>query len=453
MKIKKIEVKNFKAISDQDADFNGCSAIVTAGNNKGKSTLLRGLIDRFRGEKPEVILKDGEKNGFSILELTDGSKIEWKFTEKTESFSYTTADGIIMTKGVLSAIGEKYFGIKFDVDKFLNSTPKAQSKTLGALVGIDFTEIDSRFKTEYDKRTDANKEVKRLLGIKLAQPEKIDKPNIDSLKSKKAEIIEANNLEVGKHAALNKKIDAENEIIESDYVIENAKHQDSILKYNSEQRELNIIKNNYTTELEALKNSTLIDFIDIKKASKFISELPTGKEKQLTTLTKPSLKVHSFANVISTDDIDNQIELANESVRKFDAYERDLNDYNAWVTEGKTAREKADKLDKDVKFIESEKLQMISKANIPEEFNFTEDGITYNGFPLSNAQLSSSSKYIAALKLGLMSLGSVKTMHFDASFLDNVSLKEIQEWADKNKLQLLIERPDLDGGEIKYEII
>ena len=44
-------------------------------------------------------------------------------------------------------------------------------------------------------------------------------------------------------------------------------------------------------------------------------------------------------------------------------------------------------------------------------------------------------------------------MHFDASFLDKNSLAEIQLWANENDLQLLIERPDYDGGDIQYKII
>jgi hypothetical protein len=37
--------------------------------------------------------------------------------------------------------------------------------------------------------------------------------------------------------------------------------------------------------------------------------------------------------------------------------------------------------------------------------------------------------------------------------LDKNTLAEIQTWANENDLQLLIERPDFDGGEIKYTLI
>lgn len=69
-----------------------------------------------------------------------------------------------------------------------------------------------------------------------------------------------------------------------------------------------------------------------------------------------------------------------------------------------------------------------------------------------NAQ-SSSAIYIAALKLASMKIGKVRTLHFDASYLDKNSLNQIEEWANENDLQLLIERPDFDAGDITYKVI
>jgi hypothetical protein len=148
-----------------------------------------------------------------------------------------------------------------------------------------------------------------------------------------------------------------------------------------------------------------------------------------------------------------KIDNANEALRKFDNYDRDLKDFNVWVNQGKKAAKKANDFNAKVKAIQSEKLQLIAKADIPSEFKFTDDGILYNDLPLSNNQSSSSSKYIAALKLGSMALGEIKTMHFDASFLDKNSLSDVEKWANENDLQLLIERPNFDGGDIKYEIL
>ncbi|WP_312698172.1 hypothetical protein, partial [Sphingobacterium mizutaii] len=115
--------------------------------------------------------------------------------------------------------------------------------------------------------------------------------------------------------------------------------------------------------------------------------------------------------------------------------------------------EEAKKADDIVKSIEKEKTDLIKGAKLPEGFDFSDDGITYNGYSFSKEDLSSSSIYIAALKLASLNIGEVKTLHFDASYLDKNSLQEIEEWAKENDLQLLIERPDFDGGEIEYHLI
>jgi hypothetical protein len=61
--------------------------------------------------------------------------------------------------------------------------------------------------------------------------------------------------------------------------------------------------------------------------------------------------------------------------------------------------------------------------------------------------------YIAGLKLASMNLGELKTVHFEASALDKKSLEEVERFANQIGLQLLIERPDYNGGEISYQLI
>jgi recombinational DNA repair ATPase RecF len=397
MKIKKIEVQNFKAISNKSIELNGCSAIVTAANDSGKTSLLRGLIDRFRSEKPEIIVKEGEEKGFNRIELTDGNIIEWKFTEKTESFALITKEGFKQTTGVISAIGERYFGQKFDIDSFLNSSPKQQVKELQKICGLDFEEIDERYKEAYDERTEANRELKRIASQKVEQPEPVKEPDIDFIKKELAEVREANS----------KAIESERK------------------------------RQRLADQLDSINRDISQDFSDCFDWDK--------AKKKVDSVKVPER--------IDESEIESRLEQAQEQLRKFDAFEREQQAYEQWVKDGKKAREESDKADGKVKAIEAEKKEMVAKADMPEGFDITEDGINYNGFPLTDNQISSSGKYIAALKLGSMVLGELQTLHFDASTLDNNSLSKVQEWANEKGLQLLIERPDFDGGDIKYEII
>jgi hypothetical protein len=144
-----------------------------------------------------------------------------------------------------------------------------------------------------------------------------------------------------------------------------------------------------------------------------------------------------------------KINTANEANRKAQVYHDWLKQKDNVAAKSQFAGD-ADIL---VKTIETERMNMIKSAKMPEGFGFSEDGITYNGLSFTREQLSSSGIYIAALKLAAMTLGDVRTLHFDASFLDKISLADIEAWAITEDLQLLIERPDFEGGEIEYQLL
>lgn len=398
MKIKRIEVKNYKALDQQELNLNGCSAIVTGGNDKGKSSLLSDLIDRFHSDKAEMIVKQDEEKGYNVMELTDGSRIEWNFTKKSERLSYITSDGIKQTSGVIGAIGEKYFGKKFDIDSFLNSGPKKQQETLEDISGADLQEIEERYKEAYEERTEKNRELKRIRSRKLEEPEQVEKPDVDSIK----EDLKKARAQNEAHRQVKNKIDTLEGI------------EDEVTRIIGE------------TEYEDLFNHT--------KAKEIRDNIDIPEKVDVETLEE-------------------KLDKAQEQLRKYDAYERDLEEYKEWVKEGKKAAKEAEKADDKVKAIEKEKQEAIAEADFPEGFDIGEDGLTYNGLPLDDKQISESAKHIAALKLGYMVLGEVRTLHFSASALDKNSLNEVQEWAEEKDLQLLIERPDFDGGDIKYELI
>lgn len=432
MKIKSIEVVNYKAIQNQEIDLNGHSAIITGGNNKGKSSLLNGLINRFQGEKPEVIVKRGETKGSNKMELTDGSKIHWGFTEKSEKLSFTTAEDIKMTTGVISAIGEKYFGVRFDIDKFIRSTKKEALKMVQNLLGIDLSVIDKKYSDKYSERTDANRELKRIIGLNKKNPEEVTNPDIDAIKKRKEDLVK------------------ENASLKENWVKENEEYQKETLDFNKLQSERKNAINNVSDDIDTLKefqnSKHIAQFIDYKGLSDYLDSLPKSQpEKSVDSLKEP--KYNDFT------EIDKELEDAYTQKSKFDNYERELKEYNDWIEEGKKAREKSDKLSLELDEISAEKMKLIKEANLPGEFEMTDEGLLYNGFPIDNNQISSSSKYICALKLGSLGLGKLRTMHFDCSFLDKNSLSEIMEWAESEDLQLLIEKPSWDGGEIDYQII
>lgn len=412
-KIKSIYIENLKAIGKQECEMNGKSIIITAGNNRGKTTFSTLLIERLQSIRPSVILKEGEHEGIYKMEFTNGTRIEWpvndtnKKGDSLNDIKYFTQDDIKMS--VTKDLANSLFPSLFDVDKFLSDTPKEQQKALQALAGLDFDDIDFRYKAAFENRTDKNRDVKRAEAVL----KKIDK----SLPEEEADIIE-----IQKEIA---SIDTHNE------------------KYDTGVKGLEII---------VVKKSA--NEKEIKRLQGLIKALETDN-KALDKRTK-----------------EGEFWIANkDNQRKDDEYSFNINkklqdtiDNNKKIVENNKAIadkkafddlvKEADILDGKVKAIQKEKEDLIKTAKLPEEFGFGEDGILYNGLPFTKEQQSLSSLYTAALKLAFLGIGKVRMIHFDASPLTNASLEPVLKWAEQNDLQLFVERPDIiNDGDFQYQII
>ena len=464
MKVQKLTVSNFKAIDEQELILNGSSCIVTGRNDAGKTSLLRGLQDRFRSECPEIILKEGSSEGYSIIELTNGDKIEWKFKESAngktnENFVWTKADGEVVSKGVLSRLSKEYFGEKFDIDKFLNSQPKEQSTQLQKLCGLDFSEIDRRYKKEYDNRTFEKQrlqiiQAKTLLDeteVEVSDVEKISKEVEAEREFNSAELkkINDNNLEETRKYEEAKR-NLFNEITEHNNEIR-IKETDKIRKqvvlkdYELQLEKVNDVFNTQLTSTIPEQLKTIIDSIRTKTRRSY--------DDEVEQISKPNLLSTNISKEKLTMLLEN-LEKANKQQKEYDAYISNKKHNDEWRKELKHQLKLVYDAEKAVEEIDTERKEMIKNSKVPKEFTFTDNNeLLYNGFPLNGKQISTSAKYIAGLKLGAMALGEIRAIHFDASPLDNNNLKEIFKWAEENNLQLFVERPDYSGSEIKYEII
>lgn len=439
-KIKSIKIQNFKSISDLEANFNGCTAIVTGGNNKGKTSFLKGIVDRIRFIRPDVMVKTGEKEGRGELTLDSGEKFVWEFDSAKDKLTYITTDG---RKSVSKEFGAKFFPAVFDIDKFLQSSPKDQVKQLQQIVGLDFTDIDERYKKAYDNRTERNREAE-LYHAKLEKMLKVDR----------VEAVDLTNLQ-GKKEALKNKLNA--------LYLENKEKNLKVRKgWETEKSDIDLMvqQHNKSVTLSRLKFNSCSDALSILSshgykegdAFKFVSSLADeiGNEKIAADLyPKEPTYIDEMPDRTELDKIDAEILAASETNSRADKYK----EYIQHKNDTEAAYEVAKEADQAVKVIESERKKMIESAKFPKGILIEPSGIMVDGLPLDKNQISTSKLYCSALRIASMNLGEVKTLYFDASFLDKNTLAEIQAWANENDLQLLIERPDFDGGEIKYTLI
>lgn len=449
-KIQSISFVNFKAIDKYEADFKGCTAIITSGNGKGKTSFLKGLTDRIRFVRPEIMVKRGEEAGKGEMTLDTGEKFIWEFdVSGKDKLSYIDSKAI--KQSVTVALGERFFPPIFDIDKFLLSSPKEQAKQLQKIVGIDFTDVDARYAAAYANRTARNLEAERF-HVKLSKMLEVPKVNpvdLTVLQDKK----EAERLRLNELYKANK---AENKKRRDNWEAGKRVIDEEVLKFNEAQRlkkaEIQLIEEYRDRICDMFsEHPPLKDLIDLAKITEHIKNMPSPEpEKTAATLyPKEPVYIEEMPDDKTLREIDAQILAASE----INAEAKKYNDYIEYKAQTEAAQEEAKKADDEVKAIEQERLRLIESAKFPKGILIGPDGITVDGFPLDKNQISSSKLYTTALRIASMSLGEVKTLYFDASYLDNQNLSEIEKWAEENDLQLLIERPDRDGGEIVYHLI
>ena len=444
-RIQKITISNFKAIKGQKSiDLKGASAIITAGNRKGKTSLLKGMIERIRFIRPDVIVNEGEESGKGELVLTTGEKFLWEFDiNGKDKLTYVSENDI--KQSVTKDLGRTFFPPTFDIDKFLESAPSDQSKQLQKIVGIDFTDIDKRYKIAYDDRTEKNRESEKY-HVKLSQMikcDKVERVDLTELTSRKeAERTRLNEL-YKSNKAHNDKLRKEWEEIKEKIVAEARAH-------NEAQAEINVKVIGCEDALTILKKHLYTG----NEVREFIEKLKQQEKplKKAETLFPPEpIYIQELPEDTILQGIDAEILKASETNAKADEYEKYIN-YKLQTEAAKITADEADQL---VNEIANERQAMIESAKFPEGISISTDGITIDGLPLNKNQLSSSQIYITALRIASMNLGEVKTLYFDASTLDDDNLTDIEVWAEKQGLQLLIEQPVRGKGdkEITYELI
>lgn len=484
-KIVKIRLENFKAIDVREMTFNGCSAIINGANNSGKTSFLRGLPDRIRFHRPQIKVKQGESEGFGELVLDNGDRFVWVFDDEgRDKLTFISKEGV--KSNVTTELGRQFFPPLFDIDVFLQSTPKDQVKQLQKIVGLDFVDVDKRIDEAYKYRYKCNEEAERYR-VKLSKLMKCDpvKPvdveflNIKRREAKEERAKESTRLNelytankkkndqaiaawehdkkvIDEHFDLliasweETKIKVDNEIFDFNRVVQarydnhkRAKAAEQILiECGYDGGEVSVWAAHYLSETEKSKNA--FDFYPEKPVRDDYPERPETPDPmpsrdELDAIDK---KIES---------IDAEILEATETNVRATKYQEYV-DYLKEVKEAETAAVEADAA---LQKINDEKKEMIASAQFPEGISISSDplGITVDGFPLDRSQLSTSKLYTAALRIASMNLGEVRTLYFDASFLDRNSLQAIYEWAAAHDLQLLIERPDYDGGEIEYQLI
>lgn len=386
-RIQEVLIQNFKGIDQAKVDLNGKHVYLVAKNGAGKTSFIDAAFGNVKTSKP---LKDGARKGLVSITIDDYI-CEFTFTEKNQKPKLNIFDRSGRVQKAPATLFEKLFGIQnFNIDDFLSQSSSKQVDFIKEIIGIDWTDIDNKYKSLYEERKFLNRKIKE-------QDAKIS--SIPFMKDT------------------------------------SVKDTDALIKFIDEAKDKN-------SEIQRISDG-------VKSREDEISEL----EEKLANLRKQvedGNKWLNSNNPIDTEEKENELKEAikhNQDVALFQQYEEDRK-------KGKEDIEAVDKIQEEMDKIQELKKQQLSECEMPVKgLTFDDDKLYLDGLPFESSQINMARRIIAGLEIQYALRGEVSIARLEGSLLDKDSMQEVIEWADEKGIQLFVEKVDFDGEELKIEVV
>lgn len=394
-KIISLESANIKRIKAISITPDGNMVVIGGRNAQGKSSVLDSIEYGLRGGKalPQKPLREGEEHGHVVIE-TEDLVINRTFTSAGNSnlVIRNRQNGLKLNSP--QAILDKLSGdLTFDPLAFSRMKPTAQKEVLQNLLGLDFTELNSKRDALFAERTMATREEKSL------EARYSNAPHYPDCKAK----VEAS------ASAL------------ADELKKMTEHNNHINSLNDGSQSLSESLYDKDKELEELhaKAKMLLASIDDDKA----------KVKEI----EDELRVLKPADTSEVEHKLSEVDTLNAQVRANAQYK----ELEKALTEKHEATET---MTKAIAEIDEEKEHLIFSAPMPVEgLAFSDEGVTFNGIPFS--QCSSAEQLKISVAMGAALAPELKIMLIrDGSLLDEDSLRTVGEMADKFGMQVWLEK-------------
>lgn len=399
MKVLQFEIQNYKALAgNRTIEPNGGSFFLVGANGQGKTSAGKALIDILTKNFPSRPVTEGEKEGYIEVTFDDRSRLYCRFEDgKKPKIQFITSDGMKASTPrdfFARMAGE---GMTFDVDQFMALAPKPRREMLEKITGIDLSDLNAKEASLMEERKDYRARLKE----QEARVKPYDKEDVEK------ELIDINDL-------------AEK--------VRKAEHTEQKLQH---------VKDRISSTKE---------LIDKLKAQLKAAEVTLFEEEAMHDEL-----AEKVLDPFELDALKEQLRKADETNTNI----REAREAHEEAKKAKSLKQKYEEADQAILDIREEKEKLIQSKPLPAEgltFDPDGDGLLLHGLPFEDAQIASSAKIIAALQIAASQLGKIRYLHFDAALLDKDNAIRVMEWAEDNDLQLCIERPLWEGGDLRMEV-
>jgi len=401
MKVEKISIKKFKVVENFEADIAGHNIFLFGDNGVGKSSIINFL--RIALGDQSNIPPDATGEGVVVINKESVKyTLKVKFKDNKPVIEIISPDGLKDTrKGTLAAL---IGAVEFDIDNFvaLSKTAAGQKKQVEIYKSFldqeiihEINTLQAKVKSLETDRTETGREEKRLKAVIESHP-------------------------------------LRNEIKLSDFKeVDTAALLESLNKANEKNKSIEGIESKMDTKKTEITDCDT----EIAKLEKEIEALKTKKIDLQGEITKGNVWLTANKK-IDTADIQTQINEASETNKKAAQAAQLIKDREAHAQ----AAEDYGTATANIESQKAEIARFIKEMAVPVDgLQFDDDMLIYKGVPVSEASLSTSE----IMELGiLMKIAENKNAPLfleRGESLGAQRLKDIQEMADKNNMQLIIE--------------
>lgn len=389
MKIISLRAENVKRLRAVEITPEGNSVVIAGRNAQGKSSVLDAIWMALAGgsgaKETSRPIRDGEKKASVVLDLGD-LIVTRKWTEAGTTLEVAAKDGARYPspQTVLDGLIGR---LSFDPLAFAEQDPKGQLATLLSVVELPFepATLDAERASVYDKRTDVNREVKRL------------EAQVDGVRAVPVSTPDA-------------------EVSAAELIAELQAASDAV-------RERTEVTRNYE---EAVENEKRLAGEHASAVARVAALLERGKQLPVAVDPAPIQ-----ARLSALDETNAAVRAKNERARLTDEL-------------GKAEKQSA-ALSAQLDAIDKSKADAIAAAKMPlDGLSFDADGVLYNGIPFS--QSSSAERLRVGIAIAMALNPKIRVIRItDGSLLDSENLALIDAMAADHDFQIWIERVDETG--------
>jgi hypothetical protein len=412
MNIIELKAENFKKLEAIEIIPDKNVNIISGRNAQGKSSVLDAIEYCLKGPNKDIPrpIKDGTDKAKITIDLGDIT-VTRTVTPSGNRLTVIAMDGT-QYKSPQAVLDQLFSSVSFDPVRFMTLNEKEQIATLLKATGLTekISDLNTKRANYYNERTMVNRELKEL-GVKIAPFKDKTFPEGDEISASEffGEI---------------------REIDEYNKSVENKKLEMTNIGIAGKQL-ASLITHNQNTIVDLMSKIELLQDENKKHTEK------------LTCLREEWGKIaEEVENMPLRSTVEAEIKLANleEHNRNIRAGKYFAELYQSFVS----AEVNADDLSEKIALVDYEKKELLNKSSIGIPLTLGEEGVLFNGLPLSQCSSAEQLKISMAVAMALQPNLRVILIR-EGSLLDNAGLETIKAFATKSDYQLWIEKVDDTG--------